>query len=265
MPVLPVVAPGAPLARRNPVAKLLAATVLAVALAVVVDPVTPSLVLAVELAVVPLTGVRPFVLLRRSWPLLLAAGGIALTTLLVGTDRSGATVVAVGPLLVTSGSLLSAGGLAVRLVAIALPGLLVVASTDATDLADSLVQQARVPARFAVGALAAFRLLPLLADEWRTIALARRARGVDAGRNPVAALGLFGGQVFTLLVGAIRRGVRLAAAMDARGFDSGRLRTIARPQVVRPADRLLVLAAVLVAVGATGVSVALGTWQPLLR
>jgi len=139
-----------------------------------------------------------------------------------------------------------------------------VASTDATDLADSLVQQARVPARFAVGALAAFRLLPLLAEEWRTIALARRARGVDAGRNPVAALRLFAGQVFALLVGAIRRGVRLAAAMDARGFDSGRRRSTARPQVVLPADRLLVAGALAVAAAATAVSVALGTWQPVL-
>ena len=53
------------------------------------------------------------------------------------------------------------------------------------------------------------------------LTLARRARGVDAGRNPVARLRLFASTAFALLVGAIRRGTRLAVAMDARGFDSG--------------------------------------------
>ncbi len=53
------------------------------------------------------------------------------------------------------------------------------------------------------------------------ITVARRARGVEAGRNPVARLRLFVSTAFTLLVGAIRRGTRLAVAMDARGFDSG--------------------------------------------
>ena len=34
------------------------------------------------------------------------------------------------------------------------------------------------------------------------------------------AVRLFAGTVFTLLVGAVRRGTRLAVAMDARGFDA---------------------------------------------
>lgn len=48
------------------------------------------------------------------------------------------------------------------------------------------------------------------------ISMARRARGIDAGRNPLTRLRLFGSTAFTLLVGAIRRGTRLAVAMDAR-------------------------------------------------
>ena len=45
------------------------------------------------------------------------------------------------------------------------------------DLADALVQRWRVPARFAYGALAALRLLPLLSADWHMIGRARRARG----------------------------------------------------------------------------------------
>src|SRR5207244_3854930 len=120
--------------------------------------------------------------------------------------------------------------LALRVLAVAVPGVLVFATTDPTDLADSLVQNVRLPVRFAIGALAAFRLMPLLHDEWRLLTLARRARGVDAGRNPLVKVRLFASLTFALLVGAIRRGTRLAVAMDARGFDSGATRTAVRVQ-----------------------------------
>jgi energy-coupling factor transport system permease protein len=139
-------------------------------------------------------------------------------------------------------------------------GVLAFAAIDPTDLADALVQHLRAPARFAYGALAAVRMLPLLAAEWQTIGLARRARGIDAGRNPAAAVRLFGGRVFALLVGAIRRATRLAVAMDARGFDTDRPRTFARRSRFGRADAALLGAGVLLATGATVVSMALGTW-----
>jgi energy-coupling factor transport system permease protein len=164
---------------------------------------------------------------------------------------------------VTVESLNTSLGMALRLVALALPGVLAFASTDPTDLADSLIQQARVPARFAIGALAAWRLAPLLAAEWEALTLARRARGIDAGRSPVARVRLFANTTFALLVGAIRRGTRLAAAMDARGFDSGLPRTVARPQRFGAADGLLVAGCLAVGAVAVGVSVALGTFRPL--
>ena len=58
------------------------------------------------------------------------------------------------------------------------------ATSDPTEVADALIQQARVSPRFAIGVLAALRLVPVLARDWRTIGLARRARGVEAGRSP---------------------------------------------------------------------------------
>jgi energy-coupling factor transport system permease protein len=94
--------------------------------------------------------------------------------------------------------------------------------------------------------------------------MARRARGVDAGRNPIAALRLFAGQLMALLVGAVRRGSRMALAMEARGFGAAPCRTVARVQRMRTADWGLILGAVLLAAAAIGLSVALGTWRPLL-
>ena len=74
-----------------------------------------------------------------------------------------------------------------RVVGLALPGVLLVASTDPVRLADALTLHWRVPTRFAYGALAALRLAPLLVAEFESIRLARRTRGVEAGRNPLAA------------------------------------------------------------------------------
>ncbi|WP_262282070.1 energy-coupling factor transporter transmembrane protein EcfT [Micromonospora sp. MA102] len=262
--VEPVAAAGAPLARRNPVAKLAAALVFTLILVATLDPVAPAIAIAVELAVLPLFGVRYRVLARRAWPLLAGAGGILVTLVLFAADRSGRVLVEAGPVLVTEGVLVTALGLVLRMLAVALPGILVFATTDPTDLADALIQNAKAPARFAIGALAAFRLVPLLEEEWRMISLARRARGVDAGRNPIAKLRLFGSTAFALLVGAIRRGTRLAVAMDARGFDAGTPRTVARRQRFTRADALLVAGAALAAGAALTVSVVLGTFRPLI-
>ncbi|BCJ60816.1 ABC transporter [Micromonospora endophytica] len=258
----PLARPDAPLARRNPVAKLAAALLFTFALMTTLDPVAPAIAIAVELAVLPLFGLHPRDLLRRAWPLLAGAGGILVTLLLFAADRSGRVLFEAGPVMVTSGVLLTALGLVLRLFAVALPGVIVFATTDPTDLADALVQNAKAPARFAIGALAAFRLFPLLGQEWQMITMARRARGVQAGRNPVARLRLFVSTAFTLLVGAIRRGTRLAVAMDARGFDAGVPRTFARRQHFGPADWLLIASAILLATALLTTTIALGTFRP---
>ncbi|MFF3869210.1 energy-coupling factor transporter transmembrane component T family protein [Micromonospora sp. NPDC001898] len=260
----PVATPGAPLARRNPVAKVAAALVFSFTLLATLDPVAPAIALVIELAVLPLFGIRYRVLARRAAPLLLGAVGIVATLVLFAADRSGRVLVDAGPVLVSTGVLLTALGLALRMLAVALPGVIVFATTDPTDLADALIQNAKAPARFAIGALAAFRLVPLLGQEWQMISMARRARGVDAGRNPLARMRLFVSTAFALLVGAIRRGTRLAVAMDARGFDAGTPRTVARRQRFRAADGLLIAGAAALAGAALAVSVALGAFRPLI-
>jgi energy-coupling factor transport system permease protein len=263
----------APLARRNPVAKLAAAITFTAALFATVDPVTPGIAVAVELAAIPLFGLRYRDLIRRGWPILVGLLGVVLSLVLFAADRSGPLLLALGPLRVTGSVLYSMLALSLRLLAISLPGVLIFATTDPTDLADALIQNVRVPARFAIGTLAAFRLLPLLGDEWRHLTLARRARGIDAGRNPLAAARIFASTTFALLVGAIRRGTRLATAMDARGFDSVMSRpstdsqvprTSARTQRFGPADAALIAAALTIAAASLALSVHLHLFRPLL-
>jgi energy-coupling factor transport system permease protein len=61
----------------------------------------------------------------------------------------------------------------------------------------------------------------------------------------------------------VRRGTRLATAMDARGFDSGLPRSNARGSVLRAADGWFVAGAVAVCAAAVAVSVAAGAWHPV--
>lgn len=259
----PIADQSAPLARRNPTAKLAAAMLLTLCLVVSLDPVTPAVALAVEVAVLPAFGVAYRQLLRRTWPILAAALSAAISYLFFA-ERTGELLAQVGPLALTTGVLASAASLVLRLLAVALPGVMVFATTDPTDLADSLVQNVKAPPRFVIGSLAAMRMLPLLASDWEMLRLARRARGIEAGRNPVAHLRLFASNVFGLLVLAIRRASRLARAMDARGFDAGIPRSVARPQRFGPADLALVVAGAVVGVGSLLASMWAGTFNPLL-
>jgi energy-coupling factor transport system permease protein len=186
---------------------------------------------------------------------------VAVVNAAFAAHPGGHVLVDFGPVHLTSGSAKAGLGIGLRALGVALPGVVVLVSTDPVDLADSLVQQLRVPAKFAYGTLAALRLMPLLSEEWGYIAMARRARGVDAGRSPVRLARLFASQVFALLVVAIRRGTRLATAMDARGFDSGLPRSYARLQVVTRADVVLILGSVAASAVALAVSIGTGSWQ----
>jgi len=253
--------PRAPLASANPVAKLGAAAAVMAALFVSIDLLTPTLVLVVLLAVVPATGLAPRDLLARSWPLLLAAVALVVFNAAFSADRSGAVILELGPLRLTSGAL--QGGLAVglRVLGVALAGMLAFVSTEPTALADALQQQLHLPPRAAVAALAAVRLVPSIAAEWQVLRLARRARGVSAGRSPLAAVRIGAGQLLGLLVSAIRRATRLATAMEARGFGARRCRSVARVVTMQRRDWLLLGAGIVVGASAIGISVAFGSWR----
>src|SRR5699024_8094980 len=111
-------------------------------------------------------------------------------------EKLGTVVFEAGPIVVTTSSIETGVALGLRVLAIASCAVLTFATTDPTEVADSLVQQWRVPARFAIGSLAALRLLPLLSHEWHLITMARRARGIDAGVNPLLHIKLLGSIIF---------------------------------------------------------------------
>ena len=137
------------------------------------------------------------------------------------------------------------------------------ATTDPMDLADALVQRWHAPAavrlRRAGRAAAAAAAGGRLAHDRR--GPAGRAGSTPGGR-PLAALRLFVSQTFAVLVAAIRRGVRLATAMEARGFDSDRRTAHGGASAADAArDWWLVAGSVAAVLVATAVSVAVGSWR----
>jgi energy-coupling factor transport system permease protein len=205
-----------PLGRTSPVLKLVVAIGWLVALALTLEPLPPIIVALVVLAAGLRIGHVPTRDLGRSLtPLWAAALGIAFFNTLFAAsnlDPTNVAVAAIGPFRITTEALWGGIGIGLRVLAIASVGAVFALTTDSTRLVDSLVQQARVPERFAYGALAAYQAIPRFSEDLTTIRQARRIRGLRSGWHPRI--------LVSLLVLAIRHGDRKALAMDARAFGS---------------------------------------------
>ncbi|MCV7225538.1 energy-coupling factor transporter transmembrane component T family protein [Mycolicibacterium komossense] len=248
----------APAANRalNPVAKLVTALVIAAALVLSVDWVSAltALVLEIGLLIALRVQLRPFLI--RSAVIATAAALTACTILLYG-EPSGTVHWHFLLINVSDGSIALALATFLRVLAIALPSVFLFVDVEPTELADGLGQVAKLPARFVLGALAGLRLIGLLREDWHYLGYARRARGVaDHARLRRTA-----GQAFALLVFAVRRGSKLATAMEARGFGAYPTRTWARPSTFGGRELALIGAGIVIAAAAISVSVATGAWN----
>lgn len=244
--------------RANPVLKVLGALLITTALMLSRDPVTSGIALVGQFVLLAFAGTRPLRLLLTLWPVTVAALVSGWGTAML-SDAGGDVVLHFAWITVTTGSLADGAAIALRGLAIALPGITLLLTTDPTDLADGLAQTLKLPARFVIASLTALRLVEVMASEWSVLAAARRARGAG-GQGGVAALKEFGGLAFTLMVQALRRATRLAMTMEARGFGAGP-RTWARVPTYSAVDLPVGLAALAISVGAVGVSMWLGTHQ----
>ncbi|MCU1569696.1 MAG: transporter [Microbacteriaceae bacterium] len=253
-PVVRVPARG--FAAANPVAKLGASALLAVALVLSLDWVSASVALALESVLLAACGVPWRTLWIRTLPIWAAAPFAGLTVLLYGRPE-GRVYVSWLLVQISDGSVELAIATVLRVLAIGLPSVALFLTVDPTDLADGLAQRLRLPSRFVLGALGGLRLVTLFQEDWRALELARRARGVaDTGR-----VRRFAGQAFALLVLAIRRGSTLATAMEARAFGAPVRRTWARASRFGAVDAVLLASSGLIGAVAVAASVAAGEWN----
>ncbi|MEA1263307.1 MULTISPECIES: energy-coupling factor transporter transmembrane component T family protein [unclassified Microbacterium] len=240
----------------NPVTKLVLAVLLSVPLFASIDVTSALAAIVLQLLCLPLTGLRLSTVLKRLLPIAIFAP-IAGVSMLLYAEPAGRIYWTFGFATISEDSITLAIAVSLRVIALGLPTILLFGGTDPTELADALAQVAKLPSRFVLGILAGTRMLGLFLDDWRTMSLARRARGVgDRG-----VLRRFFSMAFVLLVFAVRRGSTLALAMEARGFGSGIPRTWSRPSRLHPRDAVALIGGIAIMALALAAAVLVGTFR----
>jgi energy-coupling factor transport system permease protein len=129
------------IARVNPLAKLVVALCVGVTLVLSIDVVSAGIVVAVVVLLLPFAGLSARQLAVRTSPILVSAVLAGIATALYGVD-AGRVLASLGPVTITEGSLGLAVAILLRVLAVGVPAVLLFATTDPTDLADSLAQLA---------------------------------------------------------------------------------------------------------------------------
>jgi energy-coupling factor transport system permease protein len=244
------------LGRRNPTVKLGLVFVVSAVLLFVLDPFTPAVLYLLALAGVAATaGLTPRRLAVAHLPFAAFALGLFLVNAL---SRSGEVLWTFGPFQITAEGAEIGLALALRTLVIGVLSIGFVASTDPVALMTSLHQNARLGARFTYAVLAGYRMLQEMPREWETIRHAQSVReNLRRDGRPHRSLRRLARSVFTLLVVSLRKGERIAQALESRGL--GRTpRSVWRPVPLDRADWLFA-AALLAAVAAVlALSAALG-------
>ncbi|MCM3749417.1 energy-coupling factor transporter transmembrane protein EcfT [Paenibacillus pasadenensis] len=178
------------------------------------------MILLTAAALLPLlfTGHPPLRLLLYASPFLLLFVSSASGMMMFGT---GDTVwFRYGLIRISEESFYRGLHLGFRSLQVAAVGLTFALTTRPVALFYSLMQQLRLPARYAYSFLAAFNMLPLLAGEFLILRQSLQIRG----RRPRGLKGYYERlrmYAIPLLAQCIRRAHRTAAAMEAKRFGSG--------------------------------------------
>ena len=242
----------------NPVTRILGLVLLTTPLMFTIDWVSATCVLAFTLLMVPMCGMGYGRFFKRALPILLIAPLAGIPMALYG-QAGGETYLEWGLVHVTELSVSLAWAVILRVLAIALPVVLLSADVDPTDLGDGLAQVLHLPERFVIGTVAALRMLTLLRDDLDAMRRSRRARGIaDQGK-----IKYWFSLSFGLLVMSLRRAGKLATAMEARGFGGPRRRSWARESKLHSRDWAVMAVCLAVALAALALAWATGYLRPV--
>lgn len=244
------VAGSSPLHRADPRVKTLAVAAVMAATFLVATPAQALLALGAFLGLCAMARTSPLRCLRTCLPVVAALVLVSCLNLLV--TRTGPVVWSAGPLSVTEGGLDWAALYSVRLTLLVLTGSLLLSTTTPTELTGAFSSLLSPLARLGVpvGPLAlvlslALRFVPTLGDELEGVREAQEARGGDlGGGGPVRRVRALVSVLVPALTGALRHAQGLSLALEARGYDPSRPRTVWRRPKVRGADVAFALACV---------------------
>ncbi|WP_138432048.1 energy-coupling factor transporter transmembrane component T family protein [Fodinibius saliphilus] len=160
-----------------------------------------------------------------------------------------------GPAVITRESFYRGVHIGFRALSFGLIGLLFALTTRPVLLFYSMMQQLRLPPRYAYGFMASLRLLPLIYEEFKTLQKAYKVRGVRSKRGLNGWWQRIRRYAIPLLAQSIRRAQRIAVAMEARRFNNSVQRTYYYQPGFSSADGLMVIWWVGIFVGAWTVGV----------
>lgn len=130
-----------------------------------------------------------------------------------------------GPVAISEESLARGLLIGMRTFIFTMVGLILSSTTRSVPLFYSLMQQLKLPVRYAYGCLAAFRMLPTMAEEFTHVRQAMKVRGLSRQRGPRAVYERIRRYAMTMLAQSIRRAQRTAVAMEAKRFSLDGSRT----------------------------------------
>ena len=145
------------IARINAVSRIIGALLLCIPMFISLDAVSASTALGIEFVLLWIGGVAPWTVCRKTWPVWIAAAGSFISVFLYGRT-SGEILWQGGWIVISEGSINLAIATAIRVAAIAVPGVILALGLDPTDLADGLVEILHFSPRFVYGGLAGLRM-----------------------------------------------------------------------------------------------------------
>ena len=253
-----------PIHRLDARTKVIGALSLMLLTLLVRTPAQLALALAFACALVALSRVGAARLLAAGRPLLVMLALVSVFNLLL--IRSGETLLALGPIAITSAGAWAAVLYSLRVAVALSAGMLLLLTTTPTELTDAfeaiLSPLARVglPAHeLAMVFSLMLRFIPTLADELSAILDAQRSRGASLSQgSPARRLRSLVPVVVALLASALHHANGLSRTLDARCFVAGSPRTHWHPLRLGRGDAvaaavLVAFAVALVALGGVGV------------
>jgi|SRR5579862_3809863 len=154
-----------------------------------------------------------------------------------------------GPLSISQTGLHFALGMAIKLATFLAVGVVFLSTTKIEEFAYALTRVG-VPYKLGFTMTLAFRLVPVFLDSAVSVVQAQRCRGFnfDEG-NVLERARRYVPVIVPVFMGALRRADGMAMALEARGFQSGRTRTVYEPFPFRTSDAGTLLVVVAIAVG----------------
>lgn len=222
----------------NPSIKALTIIILIILLALIFDPITPTLFLIWTIAFTFIGGqVRWKRYLLFFIPFFILAFGMLWTTIAFAQapDNPNDTISIIG-LTFPRESFLVALALSMRILSVATLSLLFIFTTNVIHFIISLIQQFRLPPKIAYGVLAGYRFLPMMKDELFIINGAHRVRGVNQAKGIRSRISQYKRFAIPLLASAIRKAERTAMAMESKGFTGSKNRTFYKKFYVTKKD-----------------------------